>query len=178
MFSNARHLLGSVVCGLLLCSAFGCADKTTRHPVEVSLGQQFSKDKPRIEVVITAMNDEEGKRFAASAMSQFFSPNNSDRLSLDRVELHFGSDQPATQGFSPASKDWDQHWKAWEARQATQLFVMAFLPGHFDDKPGNLDARRQMVPLWSKRWEKENQTIKFELTPANLVLLTPPKPGK
>lgn len=179
MLSYVRNLLGTVVCAVVLCSAVGCGCAPTRHPVSVKLGDEFTANKPAIEVVITALNKQEGDYLSQYPMSRFFAPGDTERSGLKRFVMQFGPNQPTEQTFSPAVREqWEQNWKAWENRGATELFVMAFLPGRFDDKPGNLDARRQIVPLGKCRWEKPDQLLKFELTPAKLELLTPPKQGK
>jgi hypothetical protein len=179
MFARLRNFVGTVVCGVTLFTAVGCGCGPTRHPVNVSMSPQFGNNKPAIEVVITALNHQEADYLAQYPMSRFFAPGDTERGGLDKIVMEFGPNSQGTQSFTPASKDdWERHWRVWEGRQATQLFVMAFLPGRFEDKPGNLDARRQAVPLGKCKWEKDDSPINFELTPAKLELLTPPKQGK
>jgi hypothetical protein len=178
MLGYVRNFLGTLVCGVLLGSAVGCPCTPEPHPVSVKLGSEFMANKPAIEVVITALNKQEGGYLSQYPMSRFFAPGDTERSGLKRFVMQFGPNQPTNQTFSPDVKEqWKQNWDAWLNHGATDLFVMAFLPGRFDDKPGNLDARRQIVPLGKCHW-KPNQAIEFELTPAKLELLTPPKQGK
>ena len=180
MVSHLRNSLHAALCGVMLLTLVGCCGPT-RHAVNVTLDQQaFGGSKPAVEVVITALNDQEAAYLSEYPMSRFFSTGDTERGGLDKVVMQFGPSQPVTQSFSPANKgDWEQHWGRWERKEAKKLFVMAFLPGRFEDKPGSLDARRQIVPLDKCKWPKgADQAIEFRLTPAKLVLETPYKQGK
>lgn len=65
-------------------------------------------------------------------------------------------------------------WQEWLNRGATELLVIANLPGHFDAGPA--DPRRIFLPLDKHAWNAKNNTLEIEIQDTMILVLTPPKP--
>ena len=66
--------------------------------------------------------------------------------------------------------------KVWKERNAEYMFVLADLPGVYDDAAGNADARRLRRPaLGSARWGMRKQNLDIRIEASNIVSLTVPK---
>jgi len=159
----------------------GCKHEPDRHPVVVRL--EGFDDRPAIDVHIIARNAAESARWENYSMSSYWRPGDLTREGIGDAKyvMHFGPDKPTTQSFSPKSdpKEWQRLWAKWEGQHATQLFILAFLPGNpsqpFEDRPGNLDPRRRVLPLDRCRWNANQQTIRCVLKSDSIEVLTPPK---
>jgi len=178
MRASVRWLSLAVFVPFMALSVGCCSHDAQRHPITVSLGN-FA-ERQAIEVHIIALNDQESPYLEDYSMTKYWSPGDREREGLEKFVMHFGPDSASSQKFSPESNpaEWDKLWKSWEADKATTLFILAFLPGNgqpFDDKHGSLDARRQVLPLEGCRWKSDTQTIECDLTPAKIVINTPPK---
>lgn len=68
----------------------------------------------------------------------------------------------------------DPKWQAWLNRGATELLVVADLPGHFDAGPA--DPRRRFLPLTKGLWITKNDTLEIEIQNTMILPLTPMKP--
>jgi hypothetical protein len=88
--------------------------------------------------------------------------------------------QPLTQ-FLKTGEAWevsltDPKWQEWLDRGATELLVLADLPGHFE--PGSADPRRRFLPLTKGAWEKTKRTkhhiLDIEIQDSMINIVTPP----
>ena len=178
MQQNSTRLLAVLVSlGALGLAGCGCSHQPDRHPVVIKL--EGFEDRPAIDVHIIARNAAESPRWENYSMSAYWRPGDLTRenSSDDRYEMHFGADKPPTQAFSPKSdpKAWQRLWAKWEGEHATKLFILAFLPGPLEDRPGSLDPRRRVLPLDRCRWNAKEQTIRCVLRADSIVVSTPPK---
>lgn len=72
-------------------------------------------------------------------------------------------------------------WKNWDRRNAKYFVVMADIPGFTDkdDKPGDLDPRRKILPLDASQWEWAYwgaKTIVIDVDAGGLRCITDHKP--
>jgi len=94
------------------------------------------------------------KDSVASIRSYRFSPSDTETKTLD-------SD--------------DEIWDRWHARGATELFVLADIPGVRDEgSPTGSGATRLILPLDTSCWKIG--TIRLLLRPGSIVAETPPDP--
>jgi len=68
----------------------------------------------------------------------------------------------------------DPRWQEWLNRGATELLIVANLPGHFDAGPA--DPRRLFLPLTKGVWQAKNDTLEIEVQDTLIVVNTPQKP--
>jgi hypothetical protein len=64
----------------------------------------------------------------------------------DAKSFRFGPNSPQSYTIAPS----DPIWKHWHDIGATEVMVVADLPGVFPDLPGDADARRKILPISSK----------------------------
>ncbi|MFB3891074.1 MAG: hypothetical protein ACE15C_03515 [Phycisphaerae bacterium] len=133
---------------------------------------------PSVEVHIFAANDTEKEVWNTMSMTNYWKPGSKERESAkDSVYvMKFGQGLPAEQ----VLKEEDPQWDRWLAKGPRTLFVMAYLPGVLDDRPGSADPRRLVLPMEKLKWKdyiwgRKYQQIKVLVKPGGLVCLTPPE---
>jgi hypothetical protein len=62
-------------------------------------------------------------------------------------------------------------WKEWFSYGATEIMIVANLPGQYE--PGPYDLRRLFLPLDKKSWKTKNRAIKIEIQEERIRVLTP-----
>ena len=82
----------------------------------------------------------------------------------DSKSFRFGPNSPQTYTLGPN----DPIWKHWHDIGATEVMVIADLPGVFADAPGDSDARRKILPMSSK-----STTATITVDKSGLVKSTP-----
>lgn len=87
-------------------------------------------------------------------------------------KIQYGGQQPCKITIPPN----DPIAKIWKDRNAEHLFILGDLHGIFEDKPGNADPRRLMIPApCSKEWKRKTKTIEIVVTNSNIRCDTTPK---
>ena len=82
----------------------------------------------------------------------------------DSKSFRFGPNSPQSYTLGPN----DPIWKHWHDIGATEVMVIADLPGVFADAPGDADARRKLLPMSSK-----SPTATITVDKSGLVKSTP-----
>lgn len=138
----------------------GCG---TSQPKPVAWNISVTKPAP-IEVDLVAVTAREKSRFEGYALDKYWSPNDEERKSADKV-----TSQP-TESWTITKKD--PKWKSWLGRRVVGLFVIANLPGNFE---GGADPRREYLPLDKNHWDAKKQTLEIEVKENRILILTPEK---
>ena len=166
------QLLGSC---LLAAAAIGLCGCPTRFSVSVAVRDKDLQDKS-VEVHIVGVNESENRQWSEYSMTKYWSPGDELRAATVRngyaKVMKFGQGLPTEQTLTTKDDIWPQKW---ENKRSSCLYVLAFLPGAFSDKPGDADARRRILPLDPKAWDFGRDKIQIELHAGGLTLLTPPK---
>jgi len=153
----------------------GCSNKPRmgRYTIEVSLDPSLATSAavPSIEVDIIGVSPARAAVWDAQSLNNYFAAANMERQTADRHTMTFGAGSTAPQTLSSTDDMWDK----WMAGGATQVYVMASLPGISTDAAGEADPRRLILPLDTRHWER-GQTIKVEVRRNSLEALTGPKP--
>lgn len=123
-----------------------------------------------VEVHLIGVNRYEKDRWETISMTDYWAPDNTLRKSTvnqpyARV-IRFG-ESPSCEIRIKAN---DPIRKIWKNKK--YLFVLADLPGMFEDLPGNADARRLRLPIDRDCWKGD---IKISIEPSNIIPLTIPK---
>jgi hypothetical protein len=130
-----------------------------------------------IEVDIVAVNPAENQRWQDYSMTKYWQPPFELKTSV-QGEI-FSKKLDATTTTMVLNKN-DPMWAKWfataNAKGAPHLYILAQLPGTFDDQPGEKDQRRQILPLGSCRWE--TQDVKVLVQTDRIRTLTAYKPDK
>jgi hypothetical protein len=131
-----------------------------------------------IEVNLVGVSDTDFTRWEQMSMNNYWEPDNRMRTSAIKYVMRFGDGHPKKQKLSLN----DPIWKEWiNKRQANHLFVLAYLPWLQEDKPGDADPRRKILPLERGRWEWSAWgalTIPIELRATGMTLLRQPTKKK
>jgi hypothetical protein len=181
----------SALCGLGLValSAVGCSCAPGRYNVTVQLDDAMKQrledlGNRKIQVDLVAVNAKEHERWENYSMTQYWQPGDSLKGSIPTYSMVFSPKAAATQPGEAASthtltaKDpiWDKWYANTTDKDVMHLYVLALLPGTYTDEPGDRDPRRQILPLGTCRWDKNNILLKVQTT--GIITVTTPKPEK
>ncbi len=152
----------------------GCCS-TTKLNVTVSLddAMRAKLDNRKIEVDLVALNSKQAERWETYSMTSYWQPGDQLRDSVDSYKMVFDPSNNTPQTLTIKDPHWDK-WLAQGSSDKMQLYVLALLPGLYDDAPGDKDPRRQILPLASCRWSSTNVQMTVQKT--GIITTTPPKP--
>lgn len=129
-------LVGVLLCGVAAAGVIGCAHKSLRtcQPVPFNIRVSVADSLagaggklPSIEVHLLALKPSDAMYLQDVSMSQYWDPNRS--LGYVSYKMLF-SDDKRHQSLGRE----DPIWRRWLASGAEHLFIMADLPGNFEDK--------------------------------------------
>jgi len=126
-----------------------------------------------VEVHLVGVNRYEKDTWEAISMTDYWKPESQLRQNAKAYThvIQFGRG-PCERTLPPK----DPVRGIWKSRKAEYLFVLANLPGLFDDLDGNADARRLRLPaVGSKAWGRLKKPINIRIEGSNIVPLTIPK---
>lgn len=162
---------------LLGCGAMG------RFDLDVTLDHNAFQSElgtiPSVEVNFIAVNRNEFPRWYSYSVNQYWMPDDSMRVTAARqgqtAVATFGEHPPFEKVVSRTNEVWD----AWKRKDAMHLIVLCNYPRTAEDKPGEQDVRRLVLPLEKQRWRGYfwgRRRIRFHVSPRGIDCLTPPKP--
>jgi len=155
----------------------GCCSTTSLN-VTVALDDAMRQklESRKIEVDLVALNSKQAERWETYSMTSYWQPNDTLRDSVVSYKMIFDPANAAPQTLSKS----DPIWAKWFANTASgdqmQLYVLALLPGLYDDAPGDKDPRRQILPLASCRWASTD--VRLLVQKDGIITVTPPKSDK
>ena len=136
---NPRLLLVAVLASGLALST-GCSSRLST----VNLQGSASVAAASVQVDVVGLNSG-NQTLKAIPVPQYWRGANA-QSKADTKSFRFGPNSPQTYTVGPN----DPIWKHWSATGATEVMVIADLPGVFSDLPGDADQRRKIIPLASK----------------------------
>ena len=162
-FSNLSVLLVA-----LSLATVGCGSS---RPKPVAWNVSITKAGPAtIEVDVVGVTPSEKPYWMNSVKpDDYWKQNSSVRKGARRVSNNLQTGQPWVVGKE------NPIWKEWFGYGATELMIMANLPGRYDNGP--FDRRRVFIPLDKKVWEAKDKTIQIQVQDEFIKVLTPQKPG-
>jgi hypothetical protein len=108
-----------------------------------------------IQVDLIGVSDIEKPAWEGYDVDRYWTPGDSRRANADKLTKNLPTGQPWI-----VSHD-DPRWRDWLNHGATELLVMANLPGRF--APGPTDPRRIFIPLDRKRWNTKSGRLEIEV---------------
>ena len=126
-----------------------------------------------VEVHLVGVNRFEKDQWETMSMTDYWEPENKMRKSARDYTyvIQFGQ-EPCEKTLAIK----EPIRKIWKKRKVEYLFVLADMPGLFDDMPGNADARRLRLPSpGSSCWGMRQRKINISIESGNVVALTIPK---
>lgn len=151
-------LLAVVLAGVLLT---GCGSAQPR-PWNVSITKTTSAS---IQVDLIGVNAAEEPIWQGYNIDKYWSEGDLRRKDAQPMTQVLKKGQPWVISLK------DAKWQAWLNRGATELLVIANLPGHFE--PGSGDPRRLFLPLNKGAWNAKNDTLEIEVQDTMILVLTP-----
>jgi hypothetical protein len=155
--------------GGLVLTTTSCRPKPpvpTRYKVEVLLDASLERASVLVDLVGVSGSDQQV--WQNYSMTKYWKEGDPMRRDAKKVVADF-SGQILT--FTLAKND--PIWDKWLDAGATHLAVLAYLPGRFEDLPGNADQRRRLVSLFPNVWkEGESAVLKFEIKRSGINVLT------
>jgi hypothetical protein len=149
----------SVLLGMLAFIPIGCQGVKPWDLV-------INKTTPAsIEVDLIGINEIVKPAWEGYDVDQYWTPGDSRRANAEKLTMNLPTGQPWI-----VRKD-DPHWRSWIDHGATELLIMANLPGHF--APGPTDPRRIFLPLDKHRWKAKGDTLEIEVQDTIVRPITP-----
>jgi hypothetical protein len=154
---------------VLLLTAVGCGTTKPKPPKPVQWNVSLTKVSPAsIEADLVGVTSLDKPYWQNINVSDYFRKNSSIRNGARKVTTTF-KDGPTW-----VLKKEDAIWTTWFSYGATELMVIADLPGKYS--PGPSDGRRTFLSLDKKAWLAPDETIKVEIQDERIQVLTPQKP--
>jgi hypothetical protein len=182
-----RHGLGDIIrTGAVfgvLTFVVGCSCQPGMKAFDVRVEQPRLSARPdqptgnSIEVNLIGVNQRDYARWAGYPVNKYWSPNDplrGEARSSGRVYVMvLSADDPKPKQLSRS----DPIWSKWRTDGATQLLVLAFLPGARSDPGRGGDPQRLVFPLDNCRW-KGVDTLGVTVEPSGLTSRSVPEPEK
>jgi hypothetical protein len=159
---QARGLAGAAL-GVVLLWGAGCASsKPSAWNLKVAKATTAT-----IEVDVFGVSKLDKGYWEGIKPDDYWQPRSPIRASVPRITTNF------VQGATWIISKSDPIWKQWFGRGASELVVMADLPGGFDNTVR--DPRRRFLPLAPKSWDAKKSTIEIQVQDERINILTPPR---
>jgi hypothetical protein len=156
---------------VLLFVAAGCVSNKPGKPQAhaITVVMDSSLQGQRVLVDLVGVNPSQKRQWEEKSMTDYWGSADALRSSTRKMTFEFSSpDKP--QGISAK----DPIWKEWLGAGATEVLVLADIPnlGRRDDKAGDADARRRVLPLDPKRWAKKTKELRVVLKTGGLEVVS------
>jgi len=141
-----------------------------RYDVNITLSQSMTDSTgmlPSVEVHILALDAVRGKILQGLSMSDYWNPNR-PKDNYVKHTMHFGEGHPHSRILRRSDVIWDE----WDRAGASWLFILADLPGIYEDKEHFQDPRRMILPLDPREW-RGLKGIDIMIEPGGIYNLTP-----
>jgi len=142
-----------------------------KYTIEVSLDESLKSSSVLVDLV--GVNPSGLPRWEAYNMDNYWRAGDPMRHDADKVVLNFISAQSLTNSLSVTNSQWDR----WKSEGVTHVLVLSdiHVPDDQGSRPGNQDARRQILPLDQCQWEKKTKILKVLVQRSGIKVLTPPR---
>jgi hypothetical protein len=148
-----QRMFSLMALALFVLLGVGCCP-VSRMTISVELDPSFQAKYPNstFDVDLVAVGPNEAVRWEGSAMSmtKYWEAGNGMRRSLATKTLAFNSTKPEAQVVASDDPIWDKWLEGASTSAPPHIYVLVQYPGIHDaardDKPGNQDFRRQILP--------------------------------
>jgi len=140
-----------------------------KYTIDVSLDESLKSSSVLVDLV--GVNPAGLERWQAYDMGKYWREGDTMRHDADKVVLNFVSGQTLTNSLSITNS----HWDSWKSQGVTHVLVLADLPGSQTSRPGNQDARRQILSLDKCQWPGGTKNLKVLIQRSGIKVLTPPR---
>jgi hypothetical protein len=159
-------LLAAVLAGCKTCKP-GVPGPTGKYSIEVSLDESLKTSSVIVDLV--GVNPSTRPLWEVYDMGKYWKENDPMRRDADKMVFNFVSGQALTKTLAITDAQWDK----WKSKGVTHVLVLADLPGTHSSRPGNQDARRQILALDTCQWPDKTTALKVLVQRSGMVVLTP-----
>jgi hypothetical protein len=160
---------------ILLVAAFaGCSSckpgkpgSIGRYTVNVSLDESLKSSSVLVDLV--GVNPSGLPRWEAYDMGKYWREGDPMRHDADKVVLNFVSGQTLTNSLSVTNATWDR----WKSQGVSHVLVLADITVRGESRPGNQDARRQILSLDQCQWPTKTKVLNVLVQRSGIKVLTP-----
>jgi hypothetical protein len=140
-----------------------------KYDIAVSLDESLKSSSVLVDLV--GVNPAGLPRWEAYDMGKYWREGDPMRHDADKVVLNFVSGQTLTNSLSVTNSTWDR----WKSQGVTHVLVLADINVRGESRPGNQDARRQILPLDQCQWAKKTKVLNVLVQRSGIKVLTPPR---
>jgi hypothetical protein len=183
MFKRFRESLLLAGMALVAFLAVGCSPITPLN-VTVALDPAYKFDG-QMQVDIVAINPNDHQRWRDYSMTKYWEPNDAMRKSVPVYTMTLDPAKTPSQTLSASDPIWGKWLAGANEKDPPKLYVLAGIRKAWnaekDDKPGDQDPRRQMLPLGASRWDKSlgsPPNVKLTVKATGIITDTQPKRDK
>lgn len=138
-----------------------------KYDIRVNLDESLKQSSVLVDLV--GVNAGSLPRWETYSMRSYWEDNDPMRRDADKETFTFVSGQTLSKTFEAKNPRWEQ----WKKKGVTHVLVLADLPGGHTDKPGNQDARRQILSLDECVWPKKTSELTLLVKRSGIDILTP-----
>jgi hypothetical protein len=165
-----RWIFGLTVTALALTLAGCSSTKPSRakaHTISVVLDSSLQGERVLVDLV--AVNPSQKRQWEDKSLTEYWGASDDLRASARKVTMEFSQADKAE-----TLRANDKLWKEWLSIGANEVFVLADIPnlGRQDDKPGEADARRRILPLDPSRWERGTKELRVVVKRGGLEVVS------
>ena len=168
-FESKTVLSLAAALAAVLC---GCASQGVQpHSYEIRVDSSLKDASMEIHAI--GVNPVESARFAEMSISDYWKAGNPVRMSNTPQKVKFNFPSSGAMKLSSNSPIWAQ----WMSRGATDIVFITDLPGDYEDKRGNSDRRRIILPPDSSCWEgdfSDENPIIIDVGPNGIISVPVP----
>src|SRR5580765_288541 len=158
--------LMTVFAGCSSCKP-GNAGPIAKYTIEVSLDESLKSSSVLVDLV--GVNPSGLPRWESYNMGNYWREGDPMRHDADKVVLNFVSGQTLTNSLASTNAVWDR----WKSQGVTHVLVLADIAVRGESRPGNQDARRQILSLGECQWPKKTKVLNVLVQRSGVKVLTP-----
>jgi len=138
-----------------------------KYTINVSLDESLKSSSVLVDLV--GVNPSGLPRWEAYDMGKYWREGDAMRHDADKVVLNFVSGQSLTNSLSATNAVWDR----WKSQGVTHVLVLADITVRGESRPGNQDARRQILTLDQCQWPIKTKELNVLVQRSGIKVLTP-----
>ena len=154
MRAPSRLILSAFV-PVAMSLTIGCGAIPREYEVVVSLDDPLKATSLTVDLI--AVDADTGEKLADMKVKDYFDSGDAMRGSVKPYTMTFKKEDSGPKTLEMN----DPRWKVWLDDGAVQLFIIASLPGSFEDKPGRLNKRRLILSLMNDQWKGDQLKIEI-----------------
>jgi hypothetical protein len=164
--AGALILLMAVFAGCSSCKP-GKPGPIGKYTINVSLDESLKTSSVLVDLV--GVNPSGLPRWESYDMGKYWREGDPMRHDADKIVLNFVSGQSLTNSLSVTNAVWDR----WKSQGVTHVLVLADITVRGESRPGNQDARRQILPLDQCQWPSKTKELNVLVQRSGIKVLTP-----